>query len=163
LNLESGVSVLLGNGDATFRGAPSYAVVTYPASVGAGDFNGDDIPDLGMAGYFIEAILLGEAHGSFAVAPPYERGGPLQRAGGVAVGDFNNDGYLDFAMVNALSDTVSIWLGKGDGSFQAVQNFAASSYPVYVGVGDFNGDSIADLAVPNSLDQGTVSVLLGNG
>src|SRR5579884_3014728 len=36
----------------------------------------------------------------------------------VAVGDFNRDGKGDLAVANALSNTVSVLLGNGNGTFQ---------------------------------------------
>ena len=41
----------------------------------------------------------------------------------VAVGDFNGDGTPDLAAANQLSNTVSVLLGNGDGTFQAALNF----------------------------------------
>src|SRR5881392_983983 len=40
------VSVLLGNGDGTFRAAPTVVVGQSPFSIAVGDFNGDGKPDL---------------------------------------------------------------------------------------------------------------------
>src|SRR5262245_39911674 len=84
----------------------------------------------------------------------------------VAVGDFNGDGRQDLAVANATSSgTVSVLLGKGDGTFQLAKNSAAGSLPASVAVGDFDGDGKQDLAVANdsSGNSGTVSVLLGKG
>ena len=39
--------------------------------------------------------------------------------GAVATGDFNRDGIPDLAVTNAGSGTVTILLGKGDGTFKA--------------------------------------------
>src|SRR6202040_650868 len=58
--------------------------------------------------------------------------------------------------------TVSILLGKGDGTFQDAVSFAAGKECQYVAVGDFNGDGKLDLAVANQVLP-TVSILLGNG
>ena len=80
----------------------------------------------------------------------------------VAVGDFNGDGLLDLASANVSDNTVSVLLGKGDGTFQAQTTYAVGSGPVGVVVGDFNCDGALDLASANNLDN-TVSVLLGNG
>jgi FG-GAP-like repeat/Abnormal spindle-like microcephaly-assoc'd, ASPM-SPD-2-Hydin/FG-GAP repeat len=82
----------------------------------------------------------------------------------VAVGDFNGDGKLDLAVVNTDSNTVSILLGHGDGTFTQASGSPVSvgSNPVTVAVGDFNGDGKLDLAVANEVDN-TVSILLGNG
>ena len=80
----------------------------------------------------------------------------------VAVGDFNRDGVQDLVVTNSSSDTVSVLLGVGDGTFQDAVNFAVGSDPFSVSVGDFNGDGIQDLAVANGRSD-TVSVLLGQG
>src|SRR2546428_14468 len=92
----------------------------------------------------------------------------------VAVGDFNGDGKPDLAVANAGSDTVSVLLGNGDGTFQAARTVAAGSGPVFLAVGDFNGDGKPDLAVADYVFAAdyacfrcsrstTYSVLLGNG
>jgi hypothetical protein len=86
----------------------------------------------------------------------------------VAVGDFNGDGLADLAVANRGDNgttnpgSLSILLGKGDGTFQAAVNYAAGTFPYAVAVGDFNRDGIADLVLANH-GSNDVSVLLGNG
>ena len=82
----------------------------------------------------------------------------------IAVGDFNKDGIPDLAVANSGSGTVTILLGKGDGTFTQAPNspIAAGTYPWSLASGDFNGDGTPDLAVVNYGDN-TVSILLGNG
>ena len=46
----------------------------------------------------------------------------------VAVGDFNGDGKLDFAVANESSNNVTVLLGDGKGGF-----VTASSSPLFVG------------------------------
>jgi hypothetical protein len=79
---------------------------------------------------------------------------------GMATGDFNGDGKVDLAVGNHDSSSVSVLLGKGDGTFQTAHNFNAGSFPFGVAVGDFNGDGKLDVAVANLY---TVALLLGNG
>jgi hypothetical protein len=79
------------------------------------------------------------------------------------VGDFNGDGIRDdLAVANNGSNNVSVFLGNGDGTFQAPKTYAAGSHPASVAVGDFTGRGIQDLAVANA-GATTVSVFLGNG
>jgi hypothetical protein len=84
----------------------------------------------------------------------------------VAVGDFNNDGIPDIVSANYGSNTVSILLGVGNGTFQPAQNFTAGSYPISVAVGDFNDDGNLDVAVANNgnnLPGGSLAIMFGNG
>src|ERR1700738_3703704 len=48
----------------------------------------------------------------------------------VAVGDFNGHGAIDLAVANTPSNSVSVLLGNGDGSFQAARSFGAGSAPL---------------------------------
>src|SRR2546427_402711 len=79
----------------------------------------------------------------------------------MGVEDFNGDGKPDLAVVNSFSNSVSVLLGTGAGTFQAALNYPVGSFPESMAVGDFNGDGKQDLAVAN--DGGNVSVLLGTG
>ena len=79
----------------------------------------------------------------------------------VAVADLNGDGRPDLAVADYGGNTVSVLLGKGDGTFGAAASFAAGSVPESVAVADLNGDSRPDLAVADA--YGGVSVLLGKG
>jgi hypothetical protein len=80
----------------------------------------------------------------------------------VAVADVNDDGHPDLIVANVDSNTVSVLLGNGNGTFQAAQNFATGKFPASVAVADVNGDGHLDLVTANEGDN-TVSVLLGNG
>jgi hypothetical protein len=79
----------------------------------------------------------------------------------IATGDLNGDGKPDLVVPNQSSNTVSVLLGKGDGTFQTAMNFAGAGAPRSVAIGDFNGDGKPDLVVPN-VNGGNI-VLLGNG
>ncbi|MGA7853207.1 MAG: FG-GAP-like repeat-containing protein [Candidatus Acidiferrales bacterium] len=79
--------------------------------------------------------------------------------GAVCVGDFNNDGKLDFAVATGTgpagaSSQLTVYLGHGDGTFtQSYQvNFGPvlgnmSPWPEAVFVGDANGDGKQDIYV----------------
>src|SRR5262249_35124266 len=80
----------------------------------------------------------------------------------VAVGDFDRDGKLDLVTANFNSNTVSVLLGNGDGSFQKAADYSAGLNPVFVAVGASNGGGKLDLAVSDWGGR-AVSVLPGNG
>jgi hypothetical protein len=114
-----------------------------------------------LSGLALYALLgSATAHaGQFLQAPQYPTGTNPQA---IAVGDFNGDGNLDLAVANGTSNTVSILLGNGNGTFKSKVDYATGKTPLGVAVGDFNRDGYLDIAVTNSASN-TVSVLLGNG
>ena len=72
----------------------------------------------------------------------------------MVVGDFNGDGNQDLAVLSANGiGSVNIYLGNGDGTFQAAKNYAvatSTSGSRLLAVGDFNRDGIQDLVATNS-------------
>jgi uncharacterized repeat protein (TIGR01451 family) len=80
----------------------------------------------------------------------------------MTIGDFNRDGKEDFAYSNVASNSISIRLGTGSGTFTTGSSYGVGSVPLAVTAADFNGDAKLDLAVANSGSH-NVSVLLGNG
>jgi hypothetical protein len=81
----------------------------------------------------------------------------------VAVGDFNGDGKLDFATANHTGNSVSVFLGKGDGTFQSPVTYSPGSYPIFITAADINNDGKTDLVLSYASNGSTVAVLLGNG
>jgi flagellar hook assembly protein FlgD len=165
------VGVFLGNGNGTFqaiRRLNTNSGSGRPASVAVGDFNGDGKLDLLTANTNKTiSVLLGNGDGTFQNALNFPGGvsSVILSPVGISVGDFNGDRKLDFAVANAslgTGSTVSVFLGNGDGTFQAARDFSVGSGPVSVATGDFNADAKLDLAVANALSN-NVSVLAGNG
>ncbi len=79
----------------------------------------------------------------------------------VATGDFNGDGITDVATANT-DGTVKVQIGIGNNTFQSAVSYAVSSNLNVIQVADVNGDGKVDLIVVSAND-GTVSILLGNG
>jgi len=63
------------------------------------------------------------------------------------LGDFNNDGKLDIAIIGFGGNAVQVLLGNGDGTFQPPENIVMNGQPVSLAAADFNHDGKLDLAV----------------
>jgi len=155
-------------GDLAFAPHVDYAAPGFPESIVSGDFDRDGDPDLAVANFAgTVSIFLNNGDGTFQPSQEYSTGGqpgpifpgqPLS----LATADLNRDGILDLAVANSASNTVSVLLGNGDGSFQTSVSFGTGASPTSVAISDWNGDGRPDLAVTNSTDN-TVSLLLGDG
>ncbi len=67
----------------------------------------------------------------------------------------------DLTVTNQFSNSVSILLGNGDGTFGGPV-FEAGTNRRSIAMGDLNGDGIPDLAVANS-GSASISMLMGTG
>ncbi|MBN1441493.1 MAG: VCBS repeat-containing protein, partial [Planctomycetes bacterium] len=95
--------------------------------------------------------------------------------------DLDGDGKTDVATANVtklpepaedyIPDTVSVLIGRGDGTFQSPLNFSVGDAPRGITAADFNGDGFVDIATANSASRQIpgvvapqdVSILLGRG
>lgn len=158
-------------------------VVTYSSggfgalSSAVADLNSDGKPDLivtntGSGAVGTVSVLLGNGDGTFQAPVTYYSGG--HEAYSVAVADVNGDGKPDLIVANTCGDgscttgTISVFLGKGDGTFQSPSTFSSGGSTTFsVAVADMNGDGKLDLVVADMLGSingdGIVGVLLGNG
>ena len=167
--ISGDVSVLLGNGDGTFRAQGQFEVGAGPTpwvtstSLVAGDFNGDGRPDLAVANFLSDdiAILLGNGDGNFQTQVRVQLEEKTGSTSPVA-GDFDGDHRLDLAVANAISGDVSVLRGNGDGTFQPPVRYRVGGRPNSLVAGDFDGDHRLDLAAASGFSD-DIAVLLGNG
>jgi hypothetical protein len=158
---DNTISVLIANGDGSFRPALKFETGLSPESIGVADFDGDGILDLAVANTQDNtvSILLGNGDGTFQTQSTATSGAaPVS----LVVGDFNADGIADLAIADTDDAEVSIFLGNGDGTFQTRMTFAVGNSPQQLVAADLNRDGVLDLAVVNTRDN-TASILLGNG
>jgi hypothetical protein len=162
------ISIFLGNGDGTFQPHSDQGPLTNPSAIVAEDLNGDGnvdivVDDINNNIADAIAIFFGNGDGTFQQKVGYRTGGIGTNAKpAIAIADFNGNGKWDIAINNVIGNSVSVFGGAGDGTFQYHEAWGAGSGPFYMAVGDFNGDGKKDIVAVNIADN-TISVLLGNG
>ena len=160
------VSVVLGDGKGGFKEDLEVPGVAGLAALG--DFNGDKLLDLAAFGGGI-SVLPGRGDGTFR-APLVLKVNPS--TGYFAAGDFNNDGKLDLAtsacgenaQMQPADGWVSVFLGKGDGTFGPGSDLPGGSDPNAIALADFNRDGAVDLAVASDdYKECSIRIFLGDG
>jgi hypothetical protein len=128
--------------------------VLNPNAVASGDFNNDGKPDFiqccNNTGLIFRA---GNGDGSF-LAPITAASAP-KGATQLVAADVNGDGKLDLVGLPAYGNYpaapngtgLAIWLGNGDGTFQAPVVYTTTESTISVAVGNFFGDGHPDIAV----------------
>ena len=161
---------LRGLGDGTLVAARDYYSPAAPAGesdygvgVASADFNGDGRPDfvVGNAASISAGVTVFVANpdGTLQSGINYGSSANLNL---VATGDFNGDGNQDIVASDALTGEVDLFLGRGDGTFNAPQVFSAIAGPAgRIVAGDFNRDGKPDVAVTGW--RGSLAVLLNDG
>ena len=89
------------------------------------------------------------------------QGDAISALASAAAGDLNADGKLDVVVVTYLG-SVSVLLGKGDGTFTATLESMGVEYLSSAALIDVDGDHKLDLVLTVT-DAGAVSIQLGKG
>jgi len=170
------LQILLGDGAGNFTTGQNIVVNSQCNNVRAVDLNKDGNLDLILAGAGSEnetgifvSTYLGDGHGNFTEHQFIDLGvGSIK--GQIALGDFNEDGNIDFCypqsslgiMRHDYSTNLLIFLGDGTGSFTQGQTVTVGLEPGSTWAADFNKDGHIDIACSNRTDA-TLSILLGKG
>ncbi|MEY4526626.1 MAG: hypothetical protein RL768_345 [Nitrospirota bacterium] len=80
----------------------------------------------------------------------------------VTTGDFNHDTFTDLVTTNISSNTLSILLGNGDGSFHEQTQIKVCLEPRTLAMADFNHDTHADIVLACSGGD-EIAFLMGRG
>lgn len=158
------LSILTGVGDGTFNARTTIAATGIPTSVTSGDFDEDGEVDLVVTyGKASSGVYFYTGNGDGTFNSPTTITQTLGSSPtSVEVGDFDDDGNLDFVLANSNASTVSLFSGDGTGSFAAEKTYSVGASPQGIAVSDLDGDGKDDLVVTNTTD-GTATVLTGTG
>ncbi|MBB5059108.1 uncharacterized protein (DUF2141 family) [Granulicella aggregans] len=170
ITTPSSLQVMLGKADGTFAAATNISLIANPTPnpIAVGDINGDGIPDIITEGEtfsgsnitYMLGVGLGKGDGTFQALTPVQLGGFVQDES-FAIGDFDNDGVVDLAMVGDVS---GIFPGNGDGTFKSNPSGYESGGVLptltielqggtftIAGAYDVNGDGKTDLVAGNTI------------
>ena len=109
------IVVLFGFGDGSFLLGSAYSTGSgsLPFALASGDFNKDGRLDIAVANWKASTIgiFLGDDSQPFAGVTKYPIGDGSQPHS-LALGDFNNDSWLDIVVANYGTDSIGILLGR---------------------------------------------------
>lgn len=161
------VSVLLGNGDGSFRPRIAVPVPGGPLGIAAGDLDGDGIADLAvtLSGRNQVAFLIATGNGNFSLRGTADVEDIPVAA---AIADLDGDGVQDVAVANEFADSVSVLIGRGNAVFAPAVHYLVGGLPEALAVADLDGDAVPDLVTADSFGtlefpNGSVSTLAGVG
>ena len=177
------LAVFLGNGNDTFGSEMDTAIDTTAGAIVAGDFNNDKALDLVAGGvvtvdstgspasgavYYLEGKNNGTFDTPVPIATPRN---PVS----FAAADLNGDKNLDLVVADEgapfattpVDGSVLVYLGKGDGTFQAPKTLNTFDFPDAVAIADVNNDGNLDIVVLSEFQGQSfgsrVWVFLGDG
>lgn len=158
------VSILLrrSSGAFGFAARQTFTVGDGPVAIAIGLFNADTAPDIAVANATSGdvSVLLGMGDGTFGTETRLALAagaGPLD----IATGDLNGDGIADLVSADTGTNSVTLFIGAGDGSFTLAGVGVVGAGPRSLALIDLNGDTRTDILTANR-ESNDVSLLLSN-
>jgi hypothetical protein len=170
------VTVLMGNGDGTFRLSQKIPVGIAARGIAVLDVDGDGDIDVvnSNANSDDMSLLRNDGAGLFPDAPPglvfFDAGhgqATVTQEYGLSTGDMDENGVLDLVIGARGRDNANAGLaidkGNGDGTFSFASFQGPQARPWQLAVGDLDGDGHDDVATADAAPSHTVTVFRGDG
>ena len=157
----TGLALLVNDSSGHFATAASIPISRQARSLTSADLSHKGHDDLVLANQDgTISVLQGDGSGHFSALPAFSVAtGPLSS---VVAGDFGKRGRIDLAVTQANSNTLTVLLGNGNGTFQPGVPYTVGNRPASLIVADLNNNGVSDLIAVNQAAN-TFSVLAGNG
>jgi hypothetical protein len=156
---RNGIYIARGRGDGTFDTAVALAAGTGVDGVLATDHDGDSDADLTVLGYPLLSLRNGGA-GDFTEHWRASSGGTHD---GLAVADFDGDAIDDLLLAFSGTNSKTLWLGVGDGTFTPPVRTLYLGSGRALATGDFDRDGDTDLIVDACCNEIGVALSYGDG
>jgi hypothetical protein len=160
VSLQSGIAVPRGPSEPFFVSDQWIPTGSYGLGVSAADFDNDGWPDIYVACDSVPSRFYhNKGNGTFEeigreIGCAVNENGGMQGGMGVAVGDYDCDGWLDIVKTNYSDQTANLYHNNGDGTFyDAVLQGGLGGNTRYLGWGvglfDFDNDGWPDIFMTN--------------
>jgi hypothetical protein len=160
VSVPSGIAVPRGPAVPGFVTDQWIPVGSYGLGVSAADFDNDGWPDIYVACDSVPSRFYhNKGNGTFEevgreIGCAVNENGTPQGGMGIAVGDYDCDGWLDIVKTNYSDQTANLYHNNGDGTFyDAVYRAGLGGNTKYLGWGvglfDFDNDGWADIFMSN--------------
>jgi hypothetical protein len=160
VSVQSGIAVPRGPSDPFFVADQWIPTGSYGLGVSAADFDNDGWPDIYVACDSVPSRFYhNKGNGTFEevareIGCAVNENGGMQGGMGVAVGDYDCDGWLDIVKTNYSDQTANLYHNNGDGTFyDAVLQGGMGGNTRYLGWGvglfDFDNDGWPDIFMSN--------------
>jgi hypothetical protein len=165
IGFSGSLSVYLGDGAGGFSSGVAWPVIPSPSRIATADLNQDGSPDVVISGKDAACVLLSTGGGAFSSPNviPY----PITTAtSSVDVGDFDENGWMDFVVGTTKQQKAFLVRATGGGGFAApvaiYTGTTTDNIQVVTEVVDVNQDDHLDLLIEDPGDN-VLRLAFGDG